>query len=198
VADGQFQPKCLGSELSRQIAVDLESDADLDEGGGCPGHWPFPSVFMIQQDTSGRCRKATCAALSLPAAGTALPRNNGLRSQVDSMRSPKVRGSPRTKRGAGQSQHSNERTTRRNFLDRFVGAGSVHRSRRGLTLPILRRRLLIERQIDPDLWGGMLRACHTGKMDFSTPYRRHRQPTRTRPNLPAGPVNAGPSARTEP
>jgi hypothetical protein len=46
VADGQFQPKCLGSELSRQIAVDLESDADLDEGRGCPGHWPFPSVFM--------------------------------------------------------------------------------------------------------------------------------------------------------
>ena len=23
VADGQFQPKCLGSEFSRQIAVDL-------------------------------------------------------------------------------------------------------------------------------------------------------------------------------
>jgi hypothetical protein len=72
VADGQFQPKCLGSELSRQIAVDLESDADLDEGRGCPGHWPFPSGF-IQQGTSGRGRKATCAALSLPATGRPCP-----------------------------------------------------------------------------------------------------------------------------
>jgi hypothetical protein len=43
---GNFNQSAWGSELSRQIAVDLESDADLDEGRGCPGHWPFPSVFM--------------------------------------------------------------------------------------------------------------------------------------------------------
>src|SRR5215467_7121683 len=28
----------VGSELSRQIPVDLEADADLNEGWGCPGH----------------------------------------------------------------------------------------------------------------------------------------------------------------
>jgi hypothetical protein len=28
-----------GSELSRQVPVDLEADADLNEGRGCPGHW---------------------------------------------------------------------------------------------------------------------------------------------------------------
>jgi hypothetical protein len=33
VADGLFQPSCLGSELGRQVAVDLESDADLDVAG---------------------------------------------------------------------------------------------------------------------------------------------------------------------
>ena len=33
VADGQFQPKYLGSKLSRQIAVDLESDADSTRVG---------------------------------------------------------------------------------------------------------------------------------------------------------------------
>jgi len=27
-----------GSELSRQVPVDLEADADLNEGWGCPGH----------------------------------------------------------------------------------------------------------------------------------------------------------------
>jgi len=38
VADGQFQPKCLGSEFSRQIAVDFESNANLHKRGSCPGH----------------------------------------------------------------------------------------------------------------------------------------------------------------
>ena len=37
-----------GSELSRQVPVNLEPDADLNEGRGCPGHWssslPFLSV----------------------------------------------------------------------------------------------------------------------------------------------------------
>ena len=34
-----------GSELSRQVPVDLEADADLNEGRGAPGHWSsFPSV----------------------------------------------------------------------------------------------------------------------------------------------------------
>jgi hypothetical protein len=29
-------------KLGRQIAVDLEADADLNEGRRCPGHWSFP------------------------------------------------------------------------------------------------------------------------------------------------------------
>jgi hypothetical protein len=41
----QDRPKCGGSELSRQVPVDLEPDADLNEGRGAPGHWsPFLSV----------------------------------------------------------------------------------------------------------------------------------------------------------
>ena len=73
VADGQFQPKYLGSELSRQIAVDLESDADLDEGRGCPGHWPFPSVFMntaryigSRSESNLRHAQFTCDRTTLP------------------------------------------------------------------------------------------------------------------------------------
>src|SRR5262249_45565289 len=33
-----FGPKQMGSELSRQVPVDLEADADLNKGRGCPGH----------------------------------------------------------------------------------------------------------------------------------------------------------------
>jgi hypothetical protein len=35
----QDRRKWAGSELGRQIPVDLQADADLNEGGGCPGHW---------------------------------------------------------------------------------------------------------------------------------------------------------------
>jgi hypothetical protein len=34
------------SELGRQIAVDLEADADLDEGWSGPGHGDLPYVFV--------------------------------------------------------------------------------------------------------------------------------------------------------
>jgi hypothetical protein len=87
VADGQFSTKCLGSELSRQIAVDLESDADLDEGRGCPGHWRFPSVFMntaryigsgSQNNLRGAqfaCDRTITAATSASIAAAALPQH---------------------------------------------------------------------------------------------------------------------------
>src|SRR2546425_13018158 len=35
-----------GSELSRQVPVDLEADADLNEGRGAPGHWSCSSAFQ--------------------------------------------------------------------------------------------------------------------------------------------------------
>src|SRR5262245_32105892 len=34
-----------GSELSRQVPVDLKPDADLNEGRGCPGHWSSSLAF---------------------------------------------------------------------------------------------------------------------------------------------------------
>ena len=44
-----------GSELSRQVPVDLEPDADLNEGRGCPGHWSsslaFPSSSTLDRGT---------------------------------------------------------------------------------------------------------------------------------------------------
>jgi hypothetical protein len=38
----QDRASAAGSELSRQVPVDLEADADLNEGRRCPGHWSFP------------------------------------------------------------------------------------------------------------------------------------------------------------
>src|SRR5215471_19849351 len=35
-----------GSELSRQVPVDLKPDADLNEGRGCPGHWSSSLAFQ--------------------------------------------------------------------------------------------------------------------------------------------------------
>src|SRR5260370_3426003 len=47
-----------GSELSRQVPVDLEPDADLNEGRGCPGHWlsslAFPSGNKLDRGTPPR------------------------------------------------------------------------------------------------------------------------------------------------
>ena len=53
VADGQFQPKCLGSEFSRQIAVDFESNANLHKRGSCPGHSHLPFLSEERQTYSG-------------------------------------------------------------------------------------------------------------------------------------------------
>src|SRR5215831_5549501 len=36
----------VGSELSRQVPVDLKPDADLNEGRGCPGHWSSSLAFQ--------------------------------------------------------------------------------------------------------------------------------------------------------
>jgi hypothetical protein len=44
-----------GSELSRQVPVDLEPDADLNEGRGAPSHWSsslaFPSSNKVDRAT---------------------------------------------------------------------------------------------------------------------------------------------------
>src|SRR6266849_5546218 len=43
-----------GSELSRQVPVDLEADADLNEGRGAPGHWSSSLAFMNEYVKSER------------------------------------------------------------------------------------------------------------------------------------------------
>ena len=61
VADGQFQPKCLGSEFSRQIAVDFESNANLHKRGSCPGHSHLPFLSEERQTYSGPFQVARSA-----------------------------------------------------------------------------------------------------------------------------------------
>ena len=48
-----------GSELSRQVPVDLKADADLNEGRGAPGHWslPYHSRVPTKVDRAGQLRK---------------------------------------------------------------------------------------------------------------------------------------------
>ena len=61
VADGQFQPKCLGSEFSRQIAVDFKSNANLHKRGSCPGHSHLPFLSEERQTYSGPFQAARSA-----------------------------------------------------------------------------------------------------------------------------------------
>jgi hypothetical protein len=51
-----------GSELSRQVPVDLKPDADLNEGRGCPGHWSSSLAF-----SSGNKVRSWRAATQAPA-----------------------------------------------------------------------------------------------------------------------------------
>ena len=59
-AGGPIQDRATaeGSELSRQVPVDLEADADLNEGRGAPGHWSsslaFPSSNTLDRGTPPR------------------------------------------------------------------------------------------------------------------------------------------------
>src|SRR5215831_11159957 len=54
----QDRAQMPGSELSRQVPVDLEPDADLNEGRGAPGHWSssltFPSSNKLDRGTPPR------------------------------------------------------------------------------------------------------------------------------------------------
>jgi hypothetical protein len=50
----QDRARAAGSELSRQVPVDLEADADLNEGRRCPGHWSFSLAFLKAQVKSPR------------------------------------------------------------------------------------------------------------------------------------------------
>src|SRR5262249_28705978 len=58
----QLRATSAGSELSRQVPVDLEADADLNEGRGAPGHWSCSLAFLNEYVKSGRagaqCRKS--------------------------------------------------------------------------------------------------------------------------------------------
>src|SRR5262249_9504546 len=51
---GQLGATSAGSELSRQGPVDLEADADLNEGRGAPGHWSASLRFLDKYVQSGR------------------------------------------------------------------------------------------------------------------------------------------------
>src|ERR1700730_12376465 len=50
----QVRATSAGSELGRQVAVDLEADADLNEGRGAPGHWSSSLAFMNEYVKSER------------------------------------------------------------------------------------------------------------------------------------------------
>jgi hypothetical protein len=50
----------VGSELSRQVPVDLEADADLNEGRGAPGHWSLP--YRFSSTNKGRSWRAATQA----------------------------------------------------------------------------------------------------------------------------------------
>src|SRR5262249_2169518 len=58
----QVRASSAGSELGRQVPVDLEADADLNEGRGGPGHWSSSLTFLDEYVKSGRadaqCRKS--------------------------------------------------------------------------------------------------------------------------------------------
>jgi hypothetical protein len=58
-ADGLNRVTCSGSELGWQVAVDLESDANLDERRGHPGHLTSLLIFFDENHTLGRCWGAT-------------------------------------------------------------------------------------------------------------------------------------------
>ena len=86
VADGQFQPKCLGSEFSRQIAVDFESNANLHKRGSCPGHSHLPFLseehqtyngpFQVARSAGRDMRKLPCGGIGVaefPSEGGHLP-----------------------------------------------------------------------------------------------------------------------------
>jgi uncharacterized protein (TIGR02246 family) len=45
----QNRANAAGSELSRQVPVDLEPDTDLNEGRGCPGHGSSSLAFLDEQ-----------------------------------------------------------------------------------------------------------------------------------------------------
>jgi hypothetical protein len=80
VADGQFQPKCFGSEFSRQIAVDFESNANLHKRGSCPGHSHLPFLSEERQTYSGPFQVARSAGRDmrqLPCGGIEFPSEFG-------------------------------------------------------------------------------------------------------------------------
>src|SRR6516164_324585 len=56
----QVRASSAGSELSRQVPVDLEPDADLNEGRGAPGHWwsslAFPNDHVKSERASAQSR----------------------------------------------------------------------------------------------------------------------------------------------
>src|SRR5215831_11621659 len=59
----QDRRKWAGSELGRQIPVDLQADADLNEGRGCPGHSSSSLTFLSSKlGVQVRSRRAATQA----------------------------------------------------------------------------------------------------------------------------------------
>jgi cytochrome c556 len=58
----QDRRECAESELGRQISVDLEADADLNEARGCPRHWSPSVKFSKQEQSSARQARAQAPA----------------------------------------------------------------------------------------------------------------------------------------
>ena len=94
VADGQFQPKCLGSEFSRQIAVDFESNANLHKRGGCPrhsSHLPFLSEerqtysgpFQVARSAGRDMRQLPCGRIDCGVPERVRPMCLSARSLID-------------------------------------------------------------------------------------------------------------------
>src|SRR6516165_11732550 len=77
----QVRATSAGSELSRQVAVDLEADADLNEGRGAPGHWSSSLAFLDEYVSSGRagaqCRTSLLFTSAVRASSMKRPRTGG-------------------------------------------------------------------------------------------------------------------------
>jgi hypothetical protein len=68
-AAGIWQSSVGLLEFSRQVAVDLEADADFDKGWGSPGHGypPYAAVMKMSNETPRRDLTTNCriAAMSV-------------------------------------------------------------------------------------------------------------------------------------
>src|SRR5262249_37576184 len=69
----QVGASSAGSELSRQVPVDLEADADLNEGRGAPSHWSSSLRFLNEYVKSGRAGAQCRTSLQFTSATRRIP-----------------------------------------------------------------------------------------------------------------------------